>query len=85
MIDNKESGELADDALDAVAGGKNANKNYKQIKDPKKHHKCDVPQYYEQCPPDQYRFPNDNIGECGTCVHCHQMDGKLVCVKQPND
>ena len=80
-----ETGELADDALDAVAGGKSQKKNYKKIKDPKKHHKCDVPQYYEQCPPDQYRFPKDNIGECGTCVHCHQMDGRLVCVKQSAD
>ena len=82
---SKETGELADDALDAVAGGKSQKKNYKKISNPKKHHKCEVPEYYEQCPPDQYRFPNDEIGECGTCKHCHQMDGRLVCVKQSAD
>ena len=77
-----ESGELSDDALDAVAGGKKQNKNYKKVK---KEHDCDVPQYYEQLPPDQYVFPKDSIGQCGTCVNCYRMDGKTVCVKQSND
>ena len=79
---SKESGELSDDALDAVAGGKKQYKSYKKVK---KEHNCDVPQYYEQCPPDQYRWKNDKIGQCGTCKHCYTMDGKEVCVKQSAD
>lgn len=75
-----DSGELADDALDAVAGGKKQRKYYEKVK---KGTNCVVPQYYEQCPPDQYRWKDDVIGQCGTCVHCHTMDGKEVCVKRP--
>ena len=74
-----ESGELSDDALDAVAGGKKQYKSYKQVK---KKHDCDVPQYYEQIPADQYRWKDDSIGQCGTCKHCYTMDNKEVCVKQ---
>ena len=82
---SKDSGELSDDALDAVAGGKKQYKNYKEIKNPKKHHQCEVPQYYEQCPPDQQRYPNDKVGECGSCKYLYTMNGKEVCVKQPSD
>ena len=79
---SKETGELADDALDAVAGGKKQRKYYEKVK---KGTDCVVPQYYEQCPPDQYRWKDDKIGQCGTCVHCHTMDGKEVCVKRPKE
>jgi predicted ribosomally synthesized peptide with nif11-like leader len=77
-----ESGELSDDALDAVAGGKKQHKNYKKVK---KGTNCQVPEYYEPCPPDQYRWKDDTIGQCGTCKHCYTMDGKEVCVKQAAD
>ena len=76
---SKESGELSDDALDAVAGGKKQYKSYKKVE---KKHNCDVPEYYEQCPPDQYRWKGDEIGQCGTCKHCYTMNGHEVCVKQ---
>ena len=77
-----ESGELSDDALDAVAGGKRQYKSYKKVK---KGTNCQVPEYYEPCPPDQYRWKSDTIGQCGTCKHCYTMDNHEVCVKQPSD
>ena len=79
---SKETGELTDDALDAVAGGKKLKKCYEKVK---KGTQCVVPQYYEPCPPDQYRWKDDQIGMCGTCVHCHTIDGTEVCVKRPKD
>ena len=77
-----ESGELSDDALDAIAGGQNeySKTGYKKVK---KDDTCTVPDKYVPAPADLKLWPNAKPNQCGGCDNCRSMNNKIVCIAQP--
>ena len=78
---NAESGELSDDALDAVAGGKDeyTKKGYKKVD---KKDTCTVPDKYVPAPADLKLWPKAKHMQCGGCDNCRSMNNKIVCIVQ---
>ena len=76
-----QSGELADDALDAVAGG--VNKNKQETNDSgyyvtAKNNYCVCNKYETATYP---RYSNTDPGQrCGSCEHCKQIGNDLCCL-----
>jgi hypothetical protein len=77
-----ESGELSDDALDAVAGGADeyTKKGYKKVD---KKDTCTVPDKYVPAPADLKLWPKAEHMQCGGCDNCRSMNNKIVCIAQP--
>ena len=80
-IISAESGELEDDALDAVAGGA-SDYNKKGFLKVDEEHTCEIPERYTPLPSDQYRKKKAAYGSCYTCANCREMNGKMVCELQ---
>ena len=78
---SKESGELADDALDAVAGGVNKNKqetNESGYYVTAKNNYCVCNKYETATYP---RYSDTDPGQrCGSCEHCKQIGNDLCCL-----
>ncbi len=74
---NLESGEIDDDALDAVAGGTKTNKEgYVKVS---KNDECLCGEYESSATP---IHSNTKDGRhCGTCKHCRQVRSADVCTK----
>ena len=79
---NLESGEINDDDLDAVAGGKDeyTKKGYKKVD---KKDTCTVPDKYVPAPADLKLWPKAKHMQCGGCDNCRSMNNKIVCIAQP--
>ena len=77
-----ESGELSDDALNAVAGGADeyTKKGYKKVD---KKDTCTVPDKYVPAPADLKLWPKAEYMQCGGCDNCRSMNNKIVCIAQP--
>ena len=81
-----ESGELDDEALDAVAGGKEEDPYNKDgYIEVKKKTECTIGRY-EMLPEELWRFnfvPKKNgYGKCGSCANCKEVNNNTVCVLQ---
>lgn len=73
-----ESGELSDDALDAVAGGDSGyKKGYKKVD---RRDKCTINQWQKAAVP---VYPGvKKPGKCGNCEFGRKIKNELVCIKQ---